>query len=395
MAQQSDWAQLRQKRLMTILDPMVFRTADLYLAGRAAVAGSDNARAEEIWTAIDRNIGALAAFFDALILRTQLPIFSYTATFPNPYLLRLNEEHGFLTPVLVTGQVYKTAKQSALQELRAAKPLPQTLAADILQEMASYGYAWEPGLEDLGPLTDEERRLTAFLLGGLLFGGYAQQLSNKRGSVDERAEHVLQPKRARLHLAAALGDVGRITTDEAVLFQRFKRVAAALPADALHPVQLPEIPSFLPLLLRQDPKTPQDMLRLALHWRRKHSIRAFRQWFAHIEREAHRSFFPPELQRELQHLRRDLARELGSAPEKTLTVSAQIGATLKAASVPEAGIEATLGAERQVNLGRMGWFFQSLLPGKRYRKLFVRMAVAQGRYATLNNHLAEIWHRAA
>ena len=52
--------------------------------------------------------------------------------------------------------------------------------------------------------------------------------------------------------------------------------------------------------------------------------------------------------------------------------------------------------EREVHLeripDRVRWFFQNLLPGYGYRKLFVRMAIAQGRYFDMSRHLAELWY---
>jgi hypothetical protein len=114
-----------------------------------------------------------------------------------------------------------------------------------------------------------------------------------------------------------------------VLLHRLQQISESLPSDAVHTVELPPAPTFLPLLLRQNPSTPRALLELALEWREKASVRAFREWFRHIEVELHRHYYPPELETELRQLRFDIARELGQIEAKSITMSAQVGAALK------------------------------------------------------------------
>lgn len=389
--EEADWEQLRASNLRTIVDPMVFRTADLFLSGRKPFA--DNKKtADDVWETISKNTGALASFFDAIVLRQRLPIFSYTTTFPDSRLLELNDQRDFLSPVVVGGEVYKESKASALDELRRSKGIPEKLAHDILSELKVFGYNWHPGLDELGPLSPAEEQLSAFLLGGLIFGGYAQQLS-RPGKAEEQAEHLQQPKRWRLFLAASIGDVGEVTTEESLLLRRFSELSASLSPDAIHTVELPAAPSFLPLLLRQEPSTPCDLLDLALDWRQKSSVKNFRKWYRNIEAELHRHYYPLELEKELKHLRADISQELGETAEESVTLSAKIGASLKLAPKPEVGAEAGIGLEKKVDLGRMRWFFQKQLPGRSYRKLFVKMVIAQKRYSDLTAHLEQLWHR--
>jgi hypothetical protein len=373
---------------------MVFRTADLFLSGPPP-SGYGDAVLDRQWDTISTNVGALTSFFDAIILREKLPIFSYTVTFPmGGNLLNLNSEHEFLVPVIVQGEIYERSKASALQELRSSKPIRRQRAESILSEMESYGYDWQPGLDELRQLSPDAQRLQSFLLGGLIFGGYAQQLSVRHGTAEQQAEHILQPKRSRLFLAASMGD-NETTTDDASLLRRFKHISESLPDDAVHTVELPPAPTFLPLLLREDPSTPRELLELALEWREKPSVRTFREWYRHIEVKLHRRYYPPELEKELKQLRIDIARELGQIEAESMTMSAQVGAALKVVPKPEIGAEVSVGVERRVDLGRVKWFFQNLLPGKSYRKLFVRMAIEQSRYADLTQHLGELWHRQA
>ena len=69
---------------------------------------------------------------------------------------------------------------------------------DICNELSEAEYQWCPGLGELeGQLVGENKKLAQFLLGGLIFAAYAKKLGG---------EHMMQPKRTRLFLAAALHD---------------------------------------------------------------------------------------------------------------------------------------------------------------------------------------------
>ena len=88
-----------------------------------------------------------------------------------------------------------------MAELKKVYEGPQkiqpSVAREVLSELSAAEYQWKP---HLGELEDQltstyEKELAAFLLGALIFGGYAQQMEG---------EHVLQPKRSRILLALAL-----------------------------------------------------------------------------------------------------------------------------------------------------------------------------------------------
>jgi hypothetical protein len=70
----ADWRALRENRLLTVLDPMVFRAADVFLHG--APDHGD----EPVWEALSKSVDAFCAFVDAVMLNDQLPIFDYWAT---------------------------------------------------------------------------------------------------------------------------------------------------------------------------------------------------------------------------------------------------------------------------------------------------------------------------
>src|SRR6185312_13364338 len=69
--------------LDTILDPMIYRTADVFLRGKAGVSRTFRS-AGQVREAINRNIDSLTIFFDSIILAENLPIIDYGITFdPN------------------------------------------------------------------------------------------------------------------------------------------------------------------------------------------------------------------------------------------------------------------------------------------------------------------------
>jgi hypothetical protein len=65
--QDDDWEQLRNQ-LALVVDPTIFRTAEVFLQGERA---AQDKRA--LWQAISANVGSLAAFIDAIVLNEKLP----------------------------------------------------------------------------------------------------------------------------------------------------------------------------------------------------------------------------------------------------------------------------------------------------------------------------------
>ena len=378
ISKNEDWSKLRERELMTIVDPMIFRTADLFIGGKSSCINT-NSNVELTWETINKNIGALIAFFDGIILRQQLPIISYESTFRESQLLDLNDDGHFLVPIIVNGDVYEQSKASAIHELRNRKAILPNFAKDILKELTSYGYAWQPGLDELGQLSPENKILKTFLLGGLLFGGYAQQLSSPL----KKAEHILQPKTSRLFLMATLGMKNNETTTDSTVLKHFDDLTKNISSEAIKLVKLPSVPTFLPLLLRHrsNPKTPRELFQLALEWREQSSVKEFRNWYQKIETQLDQNYYDPEVKKELAQIRNDISEKLGHYTDESITLSANIGTDLG------------LGLEKAVNLRRIKWFFQELLPRYSYRKLFQRMIITQSSYTDLTKHLGMLWHK--
>jgi hypothetical protein len=65
-----DWSRMRGQGLTTVVDPLVFRTGDVFLRGRRQITTTDPDKdTEAVWKALEANIGSLATFFDLLVLQ--------------------------------------------------------------------------------------------------------------------------------------------------------------------------------------------------------------------------------------------------------------------------------------------------------------------------------------
>ena len=191
-----------------VVDPMILRCGEVFLRGSANSYDQSSA-----WDLLSKNIHALGTFFDRLILEKQIPVFDYSATFDvdMPFegrtLAAINEDEEVLVNVNVRFEAYMDAKNAALAELtkfykggvagvsgQQAHEILRDLAS-IVGELTTSGYAWYPNLGDLTFENPDEQRLAAYILGGLIFGAYAQLAGT---------DHLMQPKRSRLFLALTL-----------------------------------------------------------------------------------------------------------------------------------------------------------------------------------------------
>src|SRR6266545_4413664 len=278
----TDWDRISQAGLKVVVDPMVFRTADVFLRGARGLAKSRSIPSHELkhpatmWSAISSNIGALCTFFDTLILEERLPMYDYGMTFPpdidtgkHALIEYCNESEEVLVPVTVQAAAYQEMKRESVAILDELPSIPNTLASDVLQELSAFDWEWRPDLwrderyADVG----DQRVLDAFRYGGILFSGYAQRTGS---------DHILQPKRARLYLATSLGTDR--ADDEKVLFSELTRIASETPEGIQRTGDLPATPTFLPHLLKHDDRTPDALLKRALRLRKSSIVGEYRHW---------------------------------------------------------------------------------------------------------------------
>jgi hypothetical protein len=377
LASGADWQRLRDAHLTTVLDPMIFRAAELFLAGRRGASAG-----EETWPALSANLAGLAAFFDAIVLYEQLPIFDYGITFPEGPELGaftshrltslVNVEQEVLVPVRVGDTAYAPLKEAALHELRAQPTIAAKERASVLSELTAFDYRWAPFLDGFDQAPADERRFATFLYGGLLFSAYAQEL---------RGTHVMQAKRARLFTEVALGTAA----DDQILFARLAALPDAAPDAVSTTFDIPAIPSFLPFLLRQAPKTPTAMLAAALKLREDPDVLAYRSWRNRLLEALAKGGNAPEQRAELEGLRAALERKLAGP-----TIPTKLSLSMVALAIPIAKVESQLGADIRPRAA-WGWAVRKVKGD--HRKVLMRLVGAKNSYGRLDIEVRDLWER--
>jgi hypothetical protein len=404
------WDQLVQRNLGIVIDPLVFRLGQFFLEGKPEARDDKDRR----WRAIESDIGGLVSFFDLIVLHDQVPAFNYHDTFDarldfgDRLGAVLNTEGDkTLVHVDVEHHMYRAAKEAAIDQLGdrlAAGPfVPQSVADEILATLAAIQYEWEPSLERLEadlPNPDQVR-LARFLVGQLVFAGYAQQTG---------APHILAPKRSLMLTTVGLRTEGAGETSEAAIYKelgrRFRNAGPGWRND-----ELPWTPSFLPFLLKQMRRYregPDVLLRRAKDLRSSKAIQRYRRLRAALVSEnAERS---TEARKELRAAANAVARSLDSSRQELewfrhfavevlpKAVGAAGGALVGALAAGPAGavgggLVGVVGEEalRPVQGKLWGWFVDRL-PFRSARKLLMRSVRAEQELQRhVARHLRTIW----
>jgi hypothetical protein len=403
-----DWATLKALGADVVLDPVVLRTAHLFLLGRS---GTD--KPDEVWKAIESNIGTLAAFVDAMILSDQIPVFNYGSTYdisppgigvewrPEPAELfevcgeALTAVHISLKAGPTQGE-YFTLVTNAYDQVRDHAPLSHALVQEVVTRLRAFGYAWEPrkrlpevAVNALTPAlasydspagrdTDADM-VRNYLAGCLIFSGFAQKLGG---------DHVLPPGWSRLYAAAALPE----EEDEATLAEEalFRRLADVGNTDQLgigRTVQFDQ-PTFLPYLLElEDTATPEALFRRAIALREEDDVTQYLQFRQRVRQEAEEHGRAETFLREIDELVRVADRVMSKTPRRW---SAKIGVS---ASFPKAvGVSAEPGKELEL-FRPYDWSMRQL-PANRYRKLLLRLIISQQRTSLLKKLVKNRWEAA-
>jgi hypothetical protein len=273
----SGWKPL--EKVGFIPDPMILRAGEVFLNGPAGARALDRNEIE-VQNALEANVGGLVEFFDMIVTRKTIPLINYGYTFP-PHEAFTSIEQMLgkqVCNVTIVEEAYKEIKRGALINLARLNwdlVLP-TLQHD-LSELHAFLYNWEPDLcepaldtthqaetNKLAALEGDPNRamLAKFLLGGLIFSGFAQASSTV---------HRIQPKRSRFYLGltAAPEKVKRLTKDEEDMI-----FAAAV--DSINKTENSDatvrrvmtLPPVLPYLLEAEPKPKnvQQLLEQALEF---------------------------------------------------------------------------------------------------------------------------------
>src|SRR5262249_30654753 len=264
-----------------------------------------------------------------------------------------------------------------LVDLYSGPPrIKSEMAKDIVAELAAAEYQWQPSLEQLEAklASETERTLARFLLGGMIFGAYAQILEG---------EHVIQPKRSRLALAVALGAQSAQYRFEDELFMELKNRARA------SVTELPWRPSFLPYILACS-DTPEAALAHALVLRGCAEVREYRDWLrAALTRWSTHGEIG-EFKKDVTSIAKAIDRMTGkisTAPKVEFKLTVADVGKIAAGQPAGGGIDFT-----PTVMGLWGWIFENL-PGRRYRKILARAVATDQEYAQIENRLKTVWNR--
>ena len=278
-----DWNKLLQEQLNVIVDPAIYRVGQIFLEGKSRVGADENTR----WQAVVNDLGGLINFFELIVLHDRLPAFNYTATFERDLNFQdqlgklVNQYDKILLNVDVKFDAYTEAKQAALEQM-ANRMSNGRLASDvttnnILAALREIEYQWEPNLmtqqtnlEDELRESQDQIRVGHFLLGVLLFGGYAQQSG---------APHTLSPRRSKLMAEVGLGVENLTQTAEDELYRELGRRFRDS-GEGWRNEELPWTPTFVPwMLTRIDEyrQGPDELIREAIKLRNSAAIMEYRE----------------------------------------------------------------------------------------------------------------------
>ena len=361
-----------------IPDPMIVRTAELWLNGRsgATAAGLHDM---SVWDSISRNVGALLSYFDAYLGRDRLPLIQYWETFPQPRDPIEVLCPDFLEPSAVDHRLYERIKTDVTAQIDrdVLLAVPAGDVADVLGELHAFDYQWKPFV-DLD-LPEPQLTMARYVIGGLVFGAYAQASG---------ADHLVQAKRSRLLLAlsAPTPQLCQVRfAREQELFELFRKNTAGLPNVTV--TETTGTPSVLPFLLRQPSlaTSTHEVLDRARSLRDSGEGAHYREWQRRLRRAWSVGTNDDRAERDVQAVAERLEQRLqleGTRPPMMhVTVEVPVGL-------------AKVSAERDIATPRWlsRWFVEHVQLRK-HRRLLYRLALNEAAYRDLTLHLHETWMR--
>jgi hypothetical protein len=377
VAARDDWGLLANRGLTTVVDPMVYRSADVFIRGAKTARKKGNE--QFAWDGLHANTGSLVAFFDAIVFHDALPMFDYDQTFPedihagrNALLEACNQSDDVLVEVHVSHEPYKEIKDAVAPDLMSLRQqAPDSLRAEILRELSAFEYEWRPDLpaEETGDhMTEDELAFRRFLYGGLIFRGYADAL---------KGEHYLQPKRARLTLAAALG--ADTAEHEDPLLKRLREIARAINKQGLAYDIPPRFPVLPYLLERYD--EPRALLSGALALRQDKDVEKYREVRRKVTEMIKKGKRPLEAMRQFHDANVEARQKF--KPRTAPEAGVQVGGTLSFT-----GPEVSTNSLR----GLVGWV-NDRLPRNGHYKLLMRLRGEELRIHDMGLRIEGVWRQ--
>jgi hypothetical protein len=389
-------------------DPMVIRTAELFLNGKS---GCSRLETDSVWESIESNLHGLFTFFNMLMTRPAIPLIGYYETFHQDESMWPLADQNILAmfqpvakeliiQVSVAGDAYEEVRNAAwnnLKRLELGSATPEDVAG-VARQLAAYQYDWHPSLGGLS-FPDDRKPLARFLLGGLIFGAYAQAAD---------ADHVLQDKRSQLFLSLTRPGAGSPATRyerEEDLFVKLKETITRADS-AVHISDLPAMPSILPDILSRKRAITKvsEILPRAIEIRESTAGEAYRLWFKQLRTALGDGRYATNEKHEIEDVRREAEHRLNDEYSKwgmsfTPTVSAGASITLSAKALGSS-VEgkASLGDLKlegeKIRLALPDWVRNMVvdhLPFRRHRKLLLRSALAQAEFQNVSVKLKKIW----
>ena len=393
-------------------DPMVMRIADLFIGGKS-FAKTSGLKPEKVWAAIANNADSLFTFFHLLMTRDRIPLIDYEFTFITS---NFDSQLKGLAVAIHPG-IYRSLKERATNQLEETLDLARIpaqrraeIASESAVELEAVGYDWFP---DAGDKFKDDRVFGSMLLGGLIFGGYAQMTGS---------DHVLQPSREALLIEAMQPEDAPLwgAGQEAKLFARLNAIVAKDPRLSSASRELP--PTVLPYLVDQRPTSSKDLLDKALALRDSDGdFKAYREWHRKLRAAWKMGTHSEADEKAVIDVTRELIRRFppGKDPvdapglwsrEIGLKANAEIGATVEAGVEGElaggakftAALKAGPRAALEADFGKVtvsfpdgirNWLVENVR-FRNHRKVLLRMALAKNRsdYALLG--LKTLWDAA-
>jgi hypothetical protein len=368
-----------------ILDPTIVRVADLFISGASSVSDQQ----ANTWDTIKRNIGALAAFIDAIVLYPTIPLIGYEATYggilPEIYAeienLPLPRGLGLCADVLKPVGIFYEANApfygAACKRMDEGARIPEWLATEMEIGLRSLNWEWTPGiLDEAAARPAGDKRLTnAFLYSGLMFSSYAKEIDG---------DQLLSPELSTLFAMAAVGPETKVELKaaEEAAFRNLSDQWNASTPDYPRALGL-TTPSFLPYLLRHDPRSIGKLIEQALKARDEPGVREYRAWRNELREDLAKGRITQSKRRNIEAVSERYARRLAPKAGYSMTWSFNVSF-----AGPSGGISGP------VNTTPLRDWVMDVTPGKRYQKLLVSLAEAAGEYFSLDSHLKQLWDAA-
>jgi hypothetical protein len=391
----AEWPRLfHESNFDCVLDPMVVRAADFFIGGPDYCRAMGQGATADHWPVIESNFDGVLAFFHILMTRDRIPLIDYWHTFDSKL-------HSWLGDSVVLkvhgGPVYRGIEQKALAKLSTVvDTLPQGASLDLDKELLEVGHFWQPNLGDVA-VRREAQSAARFVLGGLIFGEYAQMGG---------ADHLLQCKRLRMmtalgHLPAPLAPDWN--AEERALFKEIDTLANT---DRILSVRNQEVlPNVLLHLLAGGRRSPRALLDDALKIRESSAGRDYRALHCRLREAWSLGRRNEDAERQVGQVTAELRQRISGQPMELTAIEVQ--GTIKA----NAGVRAELGVaaaglslDGSVHVPKTrisvtvpdrirNWFVdQFVLKG--HQKLLLRMALHQRSFADVRKGLHEVWRSA-